>query len=176
MLSKYTDAIKAPSQNEVDEERLWVQSEIARIGKAKLEELVTASIEARKSAYTPYSNYAVGAAVLCSSGKVYSAPNAEVVTFSQTGHAEGNAVSKAISEGEAKENRKFIEAIVVCHSGESGPCGSCRQIIAEHCDNALVIDIDPDGNPVTVTSLKILLPFAFTPSHLSKVPNGGDFL
>jgi len=169
MTNKYIDAIKIPSRNEVEEEHSWMQSEIERIGEAKLKELVASSIKARKNAYIPYSNYAVGAAVLCSSGKVYSAPNTEVVTFSQTGHAEGNAVSKAISEGEAKKNRRFVEAVVVCHSGESEPCGSCRQIIAEHCDNALIIDVDPDGNPVTVTSLKILLPFAFTPSHLKDI-------
>lgn len=139
----------------------------SRIGGEKLEELARAAVGARENAYMPYSEYGVGAAVLCSSGKVYAAPNTEMVTYSQTGHAEENAISKAISEGEGKD-RRLIEALVVCHSGESQPCGSCRQVIVEHCDNALVIDIDPDGNPVNITSLKILLLFAVTPGHLKQ--------
>lgn len=55
---------------------------------------------------------------------------------------------------------------MVCHSGDSESCGACRQEIAEHCDNALVINVDPEGNPLTVTSLQTLLPFAFTPKDL----------
>ena len=168
MDAKYLKAVKVPSSAEIEQERVWVQEEIERIGGEKLEELARAAVGSRKNAYMPYSGYAVGAAVLCSSGKIYAAPNTEVVTYSQTGHAEENAISKAISEGEGRDNRRFVEVLVVCHSGESQPCGSCRQVIAEHCDNALVIDVDPEGNPVSVTSLGILLPLSFTPSHLGK--------
>ena len=143
MSNEFLEAVKAPSPKEVEKERLRVKSEIERIGEEKLRELATAALGVRIRAYKPYSGYAVGAAVLCTSGKIYSAPNTEVVTYTQTGHAESNAINKAISEGEGEKGRKFIEALVVCHSGESAPCGSCRQEIAEHCDNALVIDVDP---------------------------------
>lgn len=168
MSQEFLKVIKVPSPQEIEAERLWVESEISRIGEEKLRELVTSAVEVRGKAYKPYSDYAVGASVLCASGRIYSAPNTEVVTYTQTGHAESNAISKAISEGEAEEGRKFIEALVVCHSGESAPCGSCRQTIIEHCDNAVIIDVDPEGNPVTATSMKILFPFGFTPSHLGK--------
>lgn len=168
MSAEYLKIIAVPSPAEIEQERAWIQEEIERIGEEKLGDLARAAVEARAHAYAPYSGYAVGAAVLCSSGEIYVAPNTEVVTYFQTGHAEENAISKALSEGEGKDNRRFIEALVVCHSGESQPCGSCRQVIAEHCDNALIIDVDPEGNPVSSTSLKILFPLAFTPSHLGK--------
>lgn len=168
MGNKFFDTIKVPTKKEIEEERIWIEAEIKRIGGEKLKKLVTAAVKIRSRAYKPYSNYAVGAAILCSSGKIYAAPNTEVVTYSQTGHAESNAINKAISEGEAGKGRKFIEAVAVCHAGESGPCGACRQEIVEHCDNALVIDVNPKGNPLAATSLKILLPYSFTPTHLGK--------
>ena len=168
MSTEYLKTITVPSPAEIEQERVWIQNEIERIGEERLGELTKAAVGARANAYIPYSGYAVGAAVLCSSGRIYAAPNTEVVTYSQTGHAEGNSISKALSEGEGKDNRRFIEALVVCHSGKSQPCGSCRQVIAEHCDNALIIDVGPEGNPVSATSLKILFPLAFTPTHLGK--------
>lgn len=168
MNRKIIQAIKVPSPQEIEQERLWTESEIARIGEAKIGELISAAVEVRGRAYDPYSEYAVGASILCTSGKIYSAPNTEVVSYTQTRHAESNAISKAISEREAVNGRKFVEALVVCHSGESAPCGSCRQSIIEHCDNAVVIDVDPDGTPITATSMKILFPYGFTPSHLGK--------
>lgn len=168
MINKFLNTIRVPSLEEIERESLWVKSEVERIGAKKLQELTAAAIGVRSRAYIPYSEYAVGAAILCSSGKIYSAPNTEVVTYSQTGHAESNSINKAISEGEAENGRKFIEALVVCHSGESAPCGACRQEIVEHCDNALIVDVDPEGNSLAVTSLKILLPFGFTPTHLGK--------
>lgn len=168
MKNAFLNKIKIPSSAEIKKESSWIQSEVERIGEKKLEELTTAAVDARSQAYIPYSHYAVGAAILCSSGKIYSAPNTEVVSYSQTGHAESNSINKAISEGEAKKKRKFIEALAVCHSGESAPCGACRQEIVEHCDNTLIIDVDIKGKPVIVTSLKILFPFAFTPTHLGK--------
>jgi len=168
MLKELSDRILVPSPEEIEKERVWIQSEIERIGEERLRQLITKAVNVRLHAYIPYSGYAVGAAILTSSGKMFAAPNTEVVSYSQTGHAESNAINKAISEGESADNRRFIDALVVCHSGQSGPCGACRQEIVEHCDNTLIIDVDPDGNLLTVTSLKVLLPYAFTPTHLGK--------
>ncbi len=168
MTSEFLGAVKAPSPEELQKEMEWVTQRITEIGEDKLTLLTQKAIDVRGNAYQPYSNYAVGVAVLCSSGEIYSAPNTEVVTYSQTGHAEHNAINKALSEGEAKEGRNFIEALVVCHSGNSEPCGACRQEIAEHCDNAVVINVDPEGKPLTATSLNVLLPYAFVPKHLEK--------
>lgn len=107
--NEFLKSITVPSPEEIAQERLWILSEVERIGATKLRELTVAAVTVRLKAYIPYSAYAVGAAILCSSGKIYSAPNTEVVTYSQTGHAESNSINKAISEGEAKNNRKFIE-------------------------------------------------------------------
>lgn len=165
---EYLKAVKVPSPAEIEEENVWIRREVERIGPEKLDIIGRAAMAARNNAYDPYSKYAVGAAILCRSGKIFSGCNTEVVTYTQTGHAENNAINTAINAGEAQENRRFIEALVVCHSTESQPCGSCRQVMAEHCDKALVIEIDLEGNPLNVTSLKILFPYAFTPSNLGK--------
>lgn len=166
MINKFLNSIKVLSAEEMNKEYQWLSSQVKRLGEKKLTELVKNAVKVRKLAYQPYSHYAVGAAILCRSGKIFAAPNTEVVSYSQTGHAESNAISKAISEGEGLKDRRFITALAVCHSGESGPCGACRQVIAEHCDNAIVIDANPKSNLVAITSLKILFPFAFTPTHL----------
>jgi len=109
----------------------------------------------------------VGASILSTSGTIYASCNAEVVTYTETDHAERSAITKAISEGEIKKSgENFIEAVVVSHPGESGPCGGCRQRIAQHCENALVIDVDENGNVQAVTSLNTLFFYAFTPAHL----------
>lgn len=163
-INNFLNTVKIVESEQAEKEKSWILNEINEIGQDKLLELVQRSIHARTKAYQPYSNYSVGVAILCTSGMMYDAPNTEVVTYSQTGHAEHNAINKAISEGEALNDKNFIEAVVVCHSDNSGSCGACRQEIAEHCKNAIIINVDPEGKPLTTTSLKTLLPFAFTPN------------
>lgn len=168
MSNKFLNSVKVVPQKDADEERRWIVEKVKSIGGEKLEALTKHAIRARANAYQPYSNYSVGVSVLCTSGNMYDAPNTEVVSYSQTGHAEHNAINKAISEGEAKNGRNFIEAIIVCQTSKTASCGACRQEIAEHCDNTIVINVDPKGNPLTTTSLRTLLPFAFTPKDLGK--------
>lgn len=165
----FANTIWIPEEKILSEEKTWIIEKIEKIGDEKLARLVAIAVEVRKNAYQPYSKYAVGATVLCRSGKIYASCNAEAVNFSQTDHAEQSAITKAISEGElGKSGRKFIKAVVVSHSSKSGPCGACRQRIVEHCDNALIIDVNPEGKIRLITSLKILFPYAFTPSHLEQ--------
>lgn len=132
-----------------------------------LENLAKKASEARKIAYVPYSGYLVGAALLTVDGKETAGQNIEVVTYSETGHAEETALKNAVSSGVIQqEGRKFVRAIAVSHEGDTAPCGRCRQIITEFCDNSLVVVADSDGNIRNITSLKTLLPYAFTPSDL----------
>jgi cytidine deaminase len=150
-------------------ERKWIETSIQSIGSERIHKLVAAAKKVRLNAYPPYSKYYVGAAVLSVSGNIYASCNAEAVSWSDSDHAEQSAVTKAISEGEFKKHgRKFIQAVAVVHPGDSGPCGHCRQVIAEHADNALIIVARPSGEIWTITSLKLLLPLAFTPSDLGK--------
>lgn len=137
------------------------------VGKKKLLQLIKAAVKVRKNAYKPYSHYAIGAAILTTSGKIYASCNAESVSYTGTDHAESSTITQAISKGEVKRSgRKFIKALAVAHEGKSGPCGLCRQRIAEHADDCLIIDVDTKGKVQKSTSLAKLLPYAFTPTHL----------
>lgn len=168
MSNEFLRSLRVPSPWEIEKERSWIEEQIIEIGVDRLKVLIEEAVRARARAYKPYSDYPVGAAILCNSGNIFSAPNTEVVTFTQTGHAEHNAINKAISEGEGANDRRFIKALVVSHSEGSESCGACRQEMLEHCENAVVISIDQEGKPIALTSLKILLPYAFSPSNLIK--------
>ena len=149
-------------------EKAWIERSIEEIGQERLFELLSAAGDVRKNAYAPYSNYKVGAAILTEKGKIYTGVNNEFATYAETGHAEGNAIAKAISEGAINENRTFIRALAVVHEGgsESGPCGRCSQCIKEHANNTLIIISDAKLEKPWATSLTQLFPNAFGPSDL----------
>ncbi|HKZ35899.1 MAG TPA: cytidine deaminase [Patescibacteria group bacterium] len=140
---------------------------MVKIAKKHLLQLIKAAVKVRKNAYNPYSHYSVGASILTVSGRIYVSCNAETVSYTGTDHAESSTITRAIADGEVKRSgRKFIKALVVVHEGKSGPCGLCRQRIAEHADDCLIFDVSPNGKIDKTTSLKKLLPYAFTPTHL----------
>lgn len=167
-MNKYFKAVKTQLPVDIKKERDWIKKQIKKIGASKLQKLIDKAKGIRKYGYAPYSNYIVGAAVLGKSQKIYAAANTEVVSYPLTSCGEKNAITKAISEGEAVRGRKFIEAMAICHPIESQPCGSCRQIIAEHCDNTIICDTDLKGNLRSITSLKSLLFLDFSPTNLGK--------
>lgn len=150
------------------DELAWIEHTIEEIGQTKLVDLLFAARDIRKNAYSPYSNYKVGAAILTENGKIYTGVNNEVATYSETGHAEENAIAHAIVHGETEVGRKFIKALAVVHAGgsHSGPCGRCRQCIKEHADNALIIVWDGKSEKPWTTSLNRIFPNAFGPSDL----------
>ena len=125
------------------------------------EKLVRCAIEARQWAYAPYSNYAVGAALLADSGKIYNGVNVENAAYSGTVCAERVAVFSAVAQGE----RSFKAIAVVTENGGS-PCGPCRQVLAEFGLGTEVIISDADGKVVQLTCVGELLPLAFTPGDL----------
>ena len=91
--------------------------------------------EARNNAYTPYSGFKVGAALLCSDGSIYTGCNIENASYSPTVCAERVAIFKAVSEG-----KREFSAIAVCGSPKGEltaklcyPCGVCRQVLSEFC-------------------------------------------
>jgi cytidine deaminase len=132
------------------------------------EELIQAAIEARKRAYAPYSNYSVGAALLTSTGKIYTGVNIENAAYPTTICAERVAVFKAVSEGECK----FTAIAVVTLNGGS-PCGSCRQVLAEFGLETRVLIADAQGQIVQEVSVEDILPGAFRPEHLKDDSRGG---
>lgn len=91
-------------------------------------ELMKIACKARQNAYAPYSRYAVGAALLAESGKVYTGCNIENASYGLTCCAERNAIFAAVGAGE----RRFKMLAVAADSPEPvAPCGACRQVIAE---------------------------------------------
>ena len=90
--------------------------------------LVEAAKKAREFSYSPYSKFAVGAAVLTRSGKVYGGCNIENASYGITNCAERTAIFRAVSEGE----REIVALAIVADSKRPvPPCGACRQVIAE---------------------------------------------
>jgi cytidine deaminase len=127
------------------------------------ENLIQAALAARRWAYAPYSNYAVGAALLTASGRVYDGVNVENAAYPTTMCAERVAVFKAVSEGE----QKYI-ALAVVTSNAGTPCGSCRQVLAEFGLDTVVLIANDNGELILETSVGDLLPGAFTPENLPR--------
>lgn len=123
--------------------------------------LIELARQARRWAYAPYSHYAVGAALLTHSGRIYDGVNIENSAFPVTICAERVAIFKAVSEGE-----RDFDALAVVTSNGGSPCGSCRQVLAEFGLDTLVIMADQDGNVTMEMTLRELLPGAFTPESL----------
>src|SRR5829696_4339597 len=123
--------------------------------------LVDLANTARERAYVPYSNYRVGSTLRTKTGKVYSGVNVENAAYPQTMCAERVAIFKAVSEGEKK-----FEVITVVTDNGGSPCGGCRQVMAEFGLNTIVLMADGKGHIVKETTVRELLPEAFTPEHL----------
>ncbi|MCP4141898.1 MAG: cytidine deaminase [Chloroflexi bacterium] len=120
------------------------------------QELIELAKEIRKNAYAKYSNYAVGAALLGKSGKVYTGVNIENAVYPLTICAERTAIFKAVSEGEQE-----FDAISVVTDNGGSPCGSCRQVLAEFGLDMVVYIADGEGNLLEETTVRKLLPRAF---------------
>jgi cytidine deaminase len=126
--------------------------------------LIEQANEARRYAYAPYSNYPVGAALRTKSGKVFTGINVENAAYPTSMCAERTAVFKAVSEGE----REFDAIAVVTDNGGS-PCGSCRQVLAEFGQDTTVLIANGEGELLQETTVKDLLPGAFTPEQLKNI-------
>ena len=125
--------------------------------------LIDLANTARQRAYVPYSNYPVGAALRTKTGRIYTGVNVENAAYPQTMCAERVAIFKAISDGE-----KEFEAISVVTDNGGSPCGGCRQVMAEFALDMIVLMADGNGKLIKETTVKELLPEAFTPEHVSK--------
>ncbi len=129
--------------------------------------LITEAIEARKAAYTPYSNFKVGAALLTADGKIYRGCNIENAAYSPSNCAERTAIFKAVSEGE----RNFTAIAVVCGKEPEpeligSPCGVCRQVMVEFCRPDFQVIMAKGVDDYKIMTLGELLPSAFLPEVL----------
>ena len=118
--------------------------------------------DAMKNAYVPYSNFPVGAALLCEDGSVYTGCNVEGASYGNAICAERTALCKAVSEGK----RRFDTLAVTANTEDfCTPCGICRQMLCEFSPDLRVLCGSRDGSH-TVHSLKELLPCAFSAKDL----------
>lgn len=162
MIEQIREAVWVPSEQEIQQEKEWILQQIEEIGVETLTLMIEEAVEVKENAYIPESKYKVGASILSVSGKTFKGCNSEVRTLTGTIHAEAAAISRAIGDGEiVNEGKDFIRAVIVSHEGESAPCGGCLVIIGEHCDNALIIDVDEKGNVQRTTSLKTVNQYSF---------------
>ena len=133
-------------------------------------ELVRLALQARQKAYTPYSHFKVGAALLTKDGKVYQGCNIENAAYTPSNCAERTAFFKAVSEGEYD-----FAAIAIVGGAEDekelelcAPCGVCRQVMMEFCDyNEFEIILGKSPEEYKVMSLAELLPMGFGPANLA---------
>lgn len=127
-------------------------------------ELIQKALQARETAYAPYSRYKVGAALLGKSGRIYTGCNVENASYGATICAERVAAVKAVSEGELQ-----FEALAVAVDGDEpgSPCGICRQFLAEFGTGLRLILVNLKGARVDST-LEEYLPEAFTPRKLGR--------
>lgn len=134
------------------------------IGQEMQSELLRLATEARGRSYSPYSNYAVGAALLTKDGRIYKGCNIENASFTPTICAERTAFFKAVFDGV----REF-SAIAIIGSGDlpAFPCGVCRQVMSEFCDGEFVIiTSNRDGSEVVTETLDQMMPHRFGPKDL----------
>ena len=117
-----------------------------------------AAMDARRYSYSPFSGFAVGAALLSEDGTVYTGCNIENSSYSPTLCAERCAVAKAVSEGK----RRFVAiAVAGPEEGHTTPCGVCRQVLYEFCDEDMIVLCAGTEEDFLETTLGSLLPNGF---------------
>ena len=129
---------------------------VAALSPEATSQLIEKATQVQKRAYAPYSNYLVGAALITSSGKIFTGCNVENASYGLSNCAERTAVFKAVSEGE-----RDIEAIVIMTKEGSLSCGACLQVLHEFSPTMLVIAVDQRGKIHHQTTLGHLMPHAF---------------
>jgi cytidine deaminase len=138
------------------------------VSRSVIKNLIREAILAMDNAYTPYSDFKVGSALLTVKQRIYTGCNIENAAFSPTNCAERTAFFKAISEGV-----KDFAAIAIV-GGKNGilsdycpPCGVCRQVIREFVDpNKFLVIVAKSTEDYLVYFLEELLPMSFGPDNL----------
>ena len=121
--------------------------------------------EARKLSYSPYSHFAVGAAVLTKSGEVFLGANIENSAYPLCMCAERNALYNAYMHGFKKEDLVAL-ALSADTDGPCSPCGACRQVISELFPKDAPIYMGNLKDNIRETTISELLPFAFSGEDL----------
>ncbi|MGG2088002.1 cytidine deaminase [Priestia aryabhattai] len=128
-------------------------------------QLIDEAIAASKQAHVPYSHFHVGAALLTTDGKIYRGCNIENASYGLTNCAERTAIFKAVSEGD----KQFSAIAVVGDTdGPISPCGACRQVLAEFCDDHTQVILANLKGDFVITNINEILPGYFSSKDLQK--------
>ncbi|MED4062704.1 cytidine deaminase [Priestia megaterium] len=128
-------------------------------------QLIDEAIAASKQAHVPYSQFHVGAALLTTDGKIYRGCNIENASYGLTNCAERTAIFKAVSEGD----KQFSAIAVVGDTdGPISPCGACRQVLAEFCNDHTQIILANLKGDFVITNINEILPGYFSSKDLQK--------
>ena len=126
-------------------------------------ELIEQAKKARQSSYSPYSNFAVGAALLADNNQVFLGCNVENASYGLTNCAERTAIFKAVSEGQ----RQFKKLVIIGDTeGPISPCGACRQVMVEFCEPTMPVVLVGDNGVLKETTVGELLPYYFNGKDL----------
>ncbi len=132
-----------------------------------VEEMIKIAEKARNFAYAPYSDFKVGASLLCDDGEIFSGCNIENAAYSPGNCAERTAVFKAVSEG-----RKEFKAIAIVAGKDevkeyTSPCGMCRQVLREFVNpEKFYVIMAKNVFDYKVMTLEELFPMSFGPDNL----------
>ena len=129
------------------------------------EELVQKAQEARKLSYSPYSHFAVGAALLCKDGEIFYGANVENSAYPLCMCAERNALYNAYMHGKKKEDFFFF-FLSAASDEPCSPCGACRQVLSEIFPADAPIYMSNLKGQIQETNVRELLPFAFSADDL----------
>lgn len=130
-----------------------------------VEQLIAEAKKAREKAYTPYSNFKVGAALLTKEGKIYHGCNIENAAYSVCNCAERTALFSAYAD----EVHDFTSLTVIADTDRpASPCGACRQVISELCPQEMPVILTNLKGDIFETTVKDLLPGAFLAKDLEK--------
>ena len=125
-----------------------------------VKELIKAAMEAKKKAYTPYSGYQVGAALLTNELRIYTGCNIENASYGATICAERVAIDTAIASGYTKGD--FSRLYVMCDSEKvSSCCFICRQVIGEFFSTDSEVTLYSNDGDKEVYTVKELCPYPF---------------
>ena len=138
------------------------------INRFEVAKMIEMAAEARERAYAPYSHFRVGACLKAASGAYYLGCNIENAGFTPTNCAERTAMFKAIYERE----RSFEAIAVISDSnGYVSPCGVCRQVLSEFCDDDMPVILAAANGDYKIVSLGELLPLAFGSADMNNSTN-----
>ena len=130
---------------------------------SNLQELEAAAKSAASRSYSPYSHFAVGAAVRTADGRIFSGANIENASLGLTNCAERTAIFTAIFDGASE----ITDVVIYTPTAQpASPCGACRQVIREFGPKARCVSVC-DSDQRLDTSLEALLPHSFGPEHLA---------